>query len=591
MKKGAVLVVGFILVSVLIIGMSLMVILGADLKIAEEQSQCPDSGTSTAAYAGDVGTIRPPWVGAATYTSKYGMRVNPGNLYRGQRKMHEGADIAMTPRPNLVVSATQGRVKRVWTSGNGANVVTIDAGNDTELEYVHLASFAPGLKAGDEAWPGRPLGMEGNTGNSSGSHLHFQVRVNGQTTEPWAWMKAHGFKGGPSAEQVGATLAVGPPAVTTKPKGDGDATAQNVANTPSPSMSSDSPTSSEANGAADTITVTLPKGTAVGSEFRTNPPRSIPSDMLGHYKAAGAKYGVPWQLLAGIGMAETVHGRNKSDSYVGAQGPMQFMPPTFAQYGVDGNGDGRKDVRDPADSVFSAANYLASSGAAGKGPKGIRDAIWAYNHSQEYINSVLSYTRHYAGGKVEVSAASGASSAEDCDVNVSDADAEQIKNVKPSGTYETAAVAAAKTALGVPYVWGGGDQNGATKGGFDCSGFTTFVVAQATKKASGSTLVLPRTSDAQHTTTSLATVQTYNGSGKMSFDKMRPGDVITMNLKIGQHRHPWNHVAIYLGDEKMIHAPVPGKTVTIQKVADLGNDPWTARRPLEKHTGSSSSQK
>ena len=56
--------------------------------------------------------------------------------------------------------------------------------------------------------------------------------------------------------------------------------------------------------------------------------------------AAAARYKVPWQLLAGIGMAETRHGRNNTTSSAGAQGLMQFMPGTFAAYGVDGNGDG-----------------------------------------------------------------------------------------------------------------------------------------------------------------------------------------------------------------------------------------------------------
>ncbi len=96
--------------------------------------------------------------------------------------------------------------------------------------------------------------------------------------------------------------------------------------------------------------------------------------------AAGDTYKIPWQLLAGIGMAETRHGRNNTTSSAGAQGLMQFMPRTFTSFGVDGNGDGRKDIHNDADSVYSAANYLTKSGVT-NGQKRVIDALWAYNHS------------------------------------------------------------------------------------------------------------------------------------------------------------------------------------------------------------------
>ena len=94
-----------------------------------------------------------------------------------------------------------------------------------------------------------------------------------------------------------------------------------------------------------------------------NPPSEIPAPVLTLYEAAAIRYGVPWMLLAGVGMEETNHGRNNATSSAGARGLMQFMPATFAFYGVDGNGDGRAVITDDADSVHSAANYLVASGA------------------------------------------------------------------------------------------------------------------------------------------------------------------------------------------------------------------------------------
>ena len=98
-------------------------------------------------------------------------------------------------------------------------------------------------------------------------------------------------------------------------------------------------------------------------------------------------------------MEETAHGRATATSTAGAQGLMQFMPATFAAYGVDGDGDGRASIRSDADSVFSAANYLTKSGVT-KGPDGVRKALYAYNHATWYVNDVLHYAHAYGGGLV-----------------------------------------------------------------------------------------------------------------------------------------------------------------------------------------------
>ncbi|MGH8940013.1 MAG: lytic transglycosylase domain-containing protein, partial [Actinomycetes bacterium] len=86
---------------------------------------------------------------------------------------------------------------------------------------------------------------------------------------------------------------------------------------------------------------------------------------------------------------------NPGTSYAGAQGPMQFMPATFAAYGVDGDRDGDVDIQDPADAVFSAANYLCRNGA-GRGPDALARAIWHYNHADWYVQLVLKLAGQYA---------------------------------------------------------------------------------------------------------------------------------------------------------------------------------------------------
>jgi len=105
--------------------------------------------------------------------------------------------------------------------------------------------------------------------------------------------------------------------------------------------------------------------------------------------------GMSWSLLAAIGQVESGHGANASTSYAGAQGPMQFMPSTFASYAVDGDKDGDRDILDPADSVFSAAHYLCANGA-GRGGDSLPRAIWHYNHADWYVQLVLKLAGQYA---------------------------------------------------------------------------------------------------------------------------------------------------------------------------------------------------
>ena len=111
----------------------------------------------------------------------------------------------------------------------------------------------------------------------------------------------------------------------------------------------------------------------------------IPPFLLPLYQAAGMQYGVRWEILAAINEIETDYGRNLNISSAGALGWMQFMPPTWAAYGVDANRDGHKDPFNPVDAIFAAARYLAAAGAQ----TDIRRAVFAYNHANWYVDSVL----------------------------------------------------------------------------------------------------------------------------------------------------------------------------------------------------------
>ncbi|HEV2975251.1 MAG TPA: lytic murein transglycosylase [Solirubrobacteraceae bacterium] len=111
----------------------------------------------------------------------------------------------------------------------------------------------------------------------------------------------------------------------------------------------------------------------------------IPLFLLPIYQAAAVQYGVPWQILAAINEIETDYGIDLSVSTAGAVGWMQFMPTTWIQYGVDALNSGYADPYNPVDAIFAAARYLRAAGAA----TDLHTAILAYNHSEEYVQSVL----------------------------------------------------------------------------------------------------------------------------------------------------------------------------------------------------------
>ncbi len=109
------------------------------------------------------------------------------------------------------------------------------------------------------------------------------------------------------------------------------------------------------------------------------------------WQAAGNAYGIPWQVLAAINKVETNFGQNLGPSSAGAIGWMQFMPSTWARWGIDANGDGVADPNNPTDAIFSAARYLAGCG----GQFDIARAVYCYNHASWYVNEVLGLASLY----------------------------------------------------------------------------------------------------------------------------------------------------------------------------------------------------
>ena len=125
----------------------------------------------------------------------------------------------------------------------------------------------------------------------------------------------------------------------------------------------------------------------------TSPQRRLPRwrivaapparELLGYYRVAQRRTGVPWTYLAAIHLVETRMGRIRGASTAGALGPMQFLPSTWDLYGAGG------DINDPRDAILAAARLLKANGAPGD----MSGALRHYNQSTKYVRAVSEYAR------------------------------------------------------------------------------------------------------------------------------------------------------------------------------------------------------
>ena len=127
------------------------------------------------------------------------------------------------------------------------------------------------------------------------------------------------------------------------------------------------------------LRATVVPGPDLPAAWRIVEPAPI-DDLARYYRDAEAEFDVPWSYLAAIHLVETRMGRIRGTSTAGAQGPMQFIPATWARYGEG-------DINSDRDSIRAAARYLRANGAPGN----MANALFRYNQSQRYVRAVTAY--------------------------------------------------------------------------------------------------------------------------------------------------------------------------------------------------------
>ncbi len=254
----------------------------------------------------------------------------------------------------------------------------------------------------------------------------------------------------------------------------------------------------------------------------------------------------------------------QATSSAGAQGLTQFMPGTWASYGKDVNGNGVS-VFDPPDAIMAQGHYmcdLVSQIKASKIPGDVTAlALAGYNagfgnvlnyggippfsETQKYVPKILGLTTRYS----IPTAYGGTGSA---------------KGV----------IQAAMNVLGKPYVWGGGGKNGPTgssdeSAGFDCSGLMQYAFWQ------GARVDLPRTTTDMMNSGKPVPFASANKNTAL----MQPGDMIVF-IKYDTPDNYSDHVGLYIGEGKMIHAPQQGQPVQIAEVGSYWQSyaRWYVRR-------------
>jgi cell wall-associated NlpC family hydrolase len=255
--------------------------------------------------------------------------------------------------------------------------------------------------------------------------------------------------------------------------------------------------------------------------------KDIPPAYLALYMdAAQTCPGLPWTVLAAIGTVESGNGQARlpgvrsGANYAGAEGPMQFLPATFAAYAVNASPGQPLSPYDPADAVYTAAAMLCASGARGGSPSGIEQAVFAYNHAGWYVQQVMARAGSYAA-----------------------------QGTDPGASQRSAAVAAiafARAQLGKPYQWGAQGP-----GAYDCSGLVWAAYAAAG-------VHIART-----------TYQWQQDGPAVPLSQIQPGDLLFYAGSDGTATSP-GHVVMYLGGGQVIQAPHTGTDVQVDPLDRAG---------------------
>jgi murein DD-endopeptidase MepM/ murein hydrolase activator NlpD len=128
--------------------------------------------------------VRKPVTGEVDMSSPFGMRMDP---FLGRPAIHTGIDLRGETGEPVHATAT-GKVSIAGREGGYGNMVEIDHGNGLATRYGHLSEVD--VKVGQTVRIGETIGKIGSTGRSTGPHLHYETRINGEAVDPQKFLRA-----------------------------------------------------------------------------------------------------------------------------------------------------------------------------------------------------------------------------------------------------------------------------------------------------------------------------------------------------------------------------------------------------------------
>ncbi|GAA0910108.1 hypothetical protein GCM10009558_015080 [Virgisporangium aurantiacum] len=258
---------------------------------------------------------------------------------------------------------------------------------------------------------------------------------------------------------------------------------------------------------------------------------------LRYMQTAQEQYGVPWYLLAAISWQETRHGAdpdtwNRNQSSDHSYGPMQFIPATWKEYGVDGDGDGRISDESVGDQIHTTASMLKRTRVL-EGLLGFNSAIGRYNPRDTYRNDILFWASKYDTNKA----------LEDSGIVCDGSDSVLLQKVTGFALKQ----------VGRPYVWGAEGPDA-----FDCSGL--MYAAFQTVGITVARVAADQADDEQIQIVKRRPVTGPDGlmPGDMLFIDNGDHDPIRYSTRLQAHI---GHVAMYIGGGEVVEAHSTGRGV------------------------------
>lgn len=150
-------------------------------------------------------SAKPVPAAQARFTSSFGSRSDP---FKGTRAMHSGIDLA-GPVGTSIYATADGYVGRAGVVGGYGNLVELEHGKGIQTRYGHLSSML--VRAGQRVKRGDLIARMGSTGRSTGSHLHYEVRVDGRAVNPIPFMESADYVLAATRRGTSMQVALGGP--------------------------------------------------------------------------------------------------------------------------------------------------------------------------------------------------------------------------------------------------------------------------------------------------------------------------------------------------------------------------------------------